>query len=397
MSRSMIRPLCFALTCSLAAPGALATDLSPAAPTDEAADDELQIAKKKKKSADEIAAEEEAARQAEEEARKAAEEEAKRVAEEEVKRRLAEEEARKAADTEAAAKRAVEASKGTVTEAQGLDARVRRISDALARAIKRMPGDHRDQTFAVMPFTDNDEESKSRRLGLVVSDLVLTNLARDHRVPLTERSQLNAIMSEQSLQASGAVDPAKAAEIGQLAGASAMIIGDVTDTGEAFTINARLVSMADAAILDTQEASLPKEELIAFSADAVVLRSRAGAMFRSLVAPGWGQVYNREPVKAGIVAGSVGGLALTTGGTLLIAGLTTMAYGNYCVDDPVCQSDPPPNAGQEVKGLRDTANAWYTTTAVFAGLTAVVWTLGALEAYVSGTDVESLDDALARN
>jgi TolB-like protein len=391
MLRSSLRPLALGLVTCLLSFGSLAADVGKPA-----TDTETLLAKKKRKSAEEKAAEEEAARKAEEEARKAAEEEAAAKAEEELQRRLAEEQSRKKAEAEAAAAKAVEASKGEVVEAQGLDARVRKLTDSLARAIKRLPGDHRDQTFAVMPFTDNDDESKSRQLGLVVSDLVLTNLARDHRVPLAERGQLSAILQEQGLQASGAVDPAKAAEIGQLAGTRAMVVGDVSDLGEEFRVNARLVSMEDASILATAEATLPKEELIAFSADAVVLRSRFGAFFRSLVAPGWGQVYNREPVKAGIVAGGVGGLALTTGGTLLIAGLTHSAYSNFCVDDATCET-PPAEAGAVAKGLRESANAWYLTTGVLAGLTAAAWTFGALDAYISGTDVESLDEALARN
>ena len=34
----------------------------------------------------------------------------------------------------------------------------------------------------------------------------------------------------------------------------------------------------------------------------VVLRSRTDALYRSLLAPGWGQLYNRQPVKAGLFA-----------------------------------------------------------------------------------------------
>src|SRR5690606_27037514 len=114
------------------------------------------------------------------------EEAARKQAEEEMQAKIAAEEAARQKAAEEAAARAAAVSQNAV-EATGLDARARRLSDEIARAIKRLPGDHRDQHFAVVPFTENDEESKSRRLGLVVSDMVLTNLARDHRINLIER------------------------------------------------------------------------------------------------------------------------------------------------------------------------------------------------------------------
>lgn len=395
--KSMLRPpsalIPLVLSCLLALP-VTATQLRDASPEEAAA----LLARKKTPTPEEIAAEEAAAQQAAEEETKRIADEARAAASADLEKQQAEAETLRRAEAEAAAKRAAEAN-ASVVEATGLDARVRRLSDALARAIKSLPGDHRDQTFAVMPFADADEESKSRQLGLVVSDLVITNLARDHRVPLVERAALGSIMQEQALQASGAVDPAKAAEVGALAGASAIVIGDVVDTGEGFLVSAKLITMEGASIVAAEQATLPKEELIAFSADSVVLRSRAGGFFRSAVAPGWGQIYNREPIKAGIVAAGVGVLALSALTAMVVGGVQHGAYLNFNPDQLESKGVAltQENISAEVTGLRNSANAWYTTGLVFVGLTAVAWTGGALDAWISGTDVESLDDALATN
>lgn len=351
-------------------------------------------AERKAKAAAEAAAKKAAE---EEERQKALEEEARKKAEEELRAKLAaEEEARREA-AERAAKRAAEAEKSAI-EARGLDARARRLSDELARAIKRLPGDHRDQTFAVVPFTETDDESRSRRLGLVVSDMVLTNLARDHRLNLIERGRLSAVLEEQAFQMTGAVDPAQAAEVGKLLGARGLVVGEVTDTGDTFRIGARVLDMESASVLAATETLLPKEELIAFSADAVVLRSKTGAFFRSLVAPGWGQLYNRDPVKAAIVAGGVGAFALSTAAVTTSALLTHNAYTTFTPSSlPEGVSGTYENVSKAVVGLRDSANLQYTAAAVLAGITATTWIAGALDAYLSGVDVETLDDALARN
>jgi TolB-like protein len=387
--------LSISLALSLAAPAAMAAELPESAPAEATAE---QLAKRKTKAEREAekAAEEEAQRQAEEEAKRLAEEEARKKLEAELETRLAQEKADKEAAAAEAAKRAAEAQASAV-EATGLDARVRRLSDALARGIKRLPGEHRDQVFAVLPFAENDEESKSRRLGLVVSDMVLTNLARDHRIGFVERSQLSTILQEQALQASGAVDPAKAAEVGKLAGARGMVVGEVTDTGDSFRISARVLDAENATVIAADDAELPKEELIAFSADAVVLRSKAGAMFRSLVAPGWGQVYNGEPVKAGIVAGGVGLLGLATVATVATGAYTHfVVYQNWTPEQlPSGVAKTSENISSAVVGIREAANVQYSIAAVFAGLTATAWIAGALDGYLSGVDVDTLDDALA--
>ena len=281
-------------------------------------------------------------------------------------------------------------------EAKGLDARVRRLTDALARSLKRLPGDIREQSFAVMPFQETGEDTADNQLGLVVADLVVTNLARDHRLQLTERSQLNRIVEEQELGAMGFVEPDQAARIGVLAGANALVLGEILDLGESFQVGARVVDANSGQVLAVEAMELPKAELIAFSADAVVLRSRSGAFFRSLVVPGWGQVYNREPGKAAIVGATVGALILGSAGTALSGWLTGRAYQTFGDDERSDAVKEGLNPSDVVEGLRESANLQYTIAAGLAGGVLIVWLGNAVEAYLSGVDVENLDAALAK-
>lgn len=280
-------------------------------------------------------------------------------------------------------------------EAKGLDARVRRLTDALARSLKRLPGDIREQTFAVMPFQENGEDTTKNQLGLVVADLVVTNLARDHRLQLTERSQLNRIVQEQELGALGLIEPEQAAQIGVLAGATALVLGECLDLGQTFQVGARVVDADSGQVLAVEAMELPKAELIAFSANAVVLRSRSGAFFRSLVVPGWGQVYNREPEKAVLVGASVGALVLGSAGTALSAWITGRSYAAFGDDQRDAAVKKGLNPSDVVENLRESANFQYTLAASLAGGALVVWLGNAVEAYLSGVDVENLDAALA--
>ena len=281
--------------------------------------------------------------------------------------------------------------------AVGMDARMRNLADALALQLKRLPGDHREQRFAVLPFENVGDETAERSLGLVVSDLVTTDLARDHRLPLVERGQLGKVMGELALQQSGAIDDQQVLAVGKVAGARALIVGRVADGGTEFLVSARAVDAESGSVLVAEEVKLPKSELVAFSARAVVLRSRSGAAFRSAVLPGWGQVYNDQPVKGALLGIATGGLAVATavlGGHALYGSLV-----EYPAAGRVGESAklPAEEKAAYVEGIRVRTNTEALAAQILAGVTAGAWLVTVADAYLSGTDVENLDAALASN
>jgi TolB-like protein len=279
-------------------------------------------------------------------------------------------------------------------EAKGLDARVRRLTDGLAREIKRMPGDWRDATFAVVRFVDVSEDAKARQLGLVVSDLVITNLVRDHRIVITERSALEAVLNEVALGQLGITDGESASRVGRIAGARGLILGEVSEIGDAFRVSVRLIEVETGQARGAYDASVPKEELIALSENAVVLRSKSGAFFRSLVAPGWGQTYNNDTGTAVVVAGTVGTLAIATVGLLTTGLVAHLLYATWNADNlPPGSTLTKAQEIEQLQGLLRMAGVLYTLGGVTAALTGLAWMSGALEAYISGVDVESLEKA----
>ncbi len=282
-------------------------------------------------------------------------------------------------------------------EARGMDARMRALAGVLAVAIRRLPGDMRAQRFAVLPFEDVGDEAKQKSLGLVVSDLLVTDLARDHGVPLLERAAVAKILDELALQQSGAIEESQQLSIGKMAGARALVVGQVLDAGENFTVAVRVIDAESAAVLTAQSVQLPKGELVAFSANAVVLKSRSGAAFRSLVAPGWGQSYNGETTKAWVFGGVSYTLALGTVGVGALAGYTALvAYPSAGISGDSAKL-PAADKAALVEQTRQAANAQLTVAGVLAGVTAVAWLVNVTDAYLSGTDIDSLDAAMAKN
>ena len=66
------------------------------------------------------------------------------------------------------------------------------------------------------------------RLGLAAADELTTQLVNSNAYSLVERRQVEQILAEQNLGASGAVAAATAARIGELLGAQAVLVGSIT-------------------------------------------------------------------------------------------------------------------------------------------------------------------------
>jgi curli biogenesis system outer membrane secretion channel CsgG len=105
---------------------------------------------------------------------------------------------------------------------------------------------------AVMPFLN---KGASRDLGEIVLDKMITVLWNQQRFKVMERAQLDKILAEQSLGASGVVDAATAAQIGKGIGVDAIIIGSVAAAASgAISIDARVIDTESATIIVAQDA-----------------------------------------------------------------------------------------------------------------------------------------------
>ena len=79
---------------------------------------------------------------------------------------------------------------------------------------------------------ENKTAYGQNRLGSSASDVLITELAKTGRFVVVERDKINKIMDEQRLQASGAIDPRTAVQVGKLLGLNAIVTGVVSQFGE---------------------------------------------------------------------------------------------------------------------------------------------------------------------
>lgn len=274
---------------------------------------------------------------------------------------------------------------------EAVDVAIRRLSDALSAGLAKLPGPGRYQRLAVLPFVDVGAEAKRRELGAVVTAELATDLRQLHGLLLVERARLGAVLSEVKLGEMGLVDPKDAPKLGRMADAQALVVGSVADAGDRYLVQARIVATETSETLAAASEAVSGASLVALSSEAVVLRSRSDAVFRSLVFPGWGQLYNRQRVKAAVF----GGAALATAGAALAFHLDgARAERDYQQKTTPAQlggGDPSAAAA----ALRAQATRSFGRRNAFLWGAAGVWALGLADAYIFGVDGERAADGLA--
>src|SRR5579863_5519837 len=88
------------------------------------------------------------------------------------------------------------------------------------------PNPHKiDTTVAILPFNNNSDDASLDKMGTTLADMISAQMAASKGFKLVERQRLDAIMKEQKLGMTGAVDTATAVQIGKIAGANVIAFG----------------------------------------------------------------------------------------------------------------------------------------------------------------------------
>lgn len=117
------------------------------------------------------------------------------------------------------------------------------IGQRAAVAISSLPV----SSLLVLPFAYADGVPCAE--GALLAERVSTSLSALEGVSLVDRTQLERILEEQRLSASGLVNPASAIHVGKLMGAAAILSGSVTDLGENLEVHARITATESGEVL----------------------------------------------------------------------------------------------------------------------------------------------------
>ena len=250
-----------------------------------------RIAKEAKNKAEKERLEKEArdreARLAAEKVRKAKEEadaERKRIADEDALRRKIEEDQKKFAEE----KRKLEEEKNRIELNKKLAAaNANKLggmisAEALLYDPAIIPQVGSRLTLAVLPF----EGSGTTDTKAIMTDKLITTLVQLRRFRVAERGAIDKVIREQDYQMTDFVEPSEAVKVGELAGADAIVIGNIKAADKGYSAHARVVDVTTGetiASTDVKLAGLNIQDLDEAAAQLAV------------------RIYNDLPLTLGII------------------------------------------------------------------------------------------------
>jgi hypothetical protein len=152
------------------------------------------------------------------------------------------------------------------------------LEEAMDTIAGRLPAESH-QMVAVFSFAERG--IGPTLLGEYVAEKLMMALSATGRVELVERNRLDAVTKEQKLGATGLIDDATAASIGNIAGAQAALVGTLTNFEDYWELTARLLGTSDGRVLAMADGRFSAQDVPPNLAGQPIVSRRAPLSERS--------------------------------------------------------------------------------------------------------------------
>jgi len=162
--------------------------------------------------------------------------------------------------------------------------------------VVELPDSVQGARVVIVPFSDNT--GAVNRYGRGVAEMVMVRLQKMKLFQLVDRTEFKKVVEEIELSNTDFVDPATALRIGEILTAEYIVTGGIQPSIGSFEITAKLIHVASTQLISASSASVQQGILDDMMKDLLGERNQVSStLFRSLVAPGWGQFYAAKPVR----------------------------------------------------------------------------------------------------
>ncbi len=249
------------------------------------------------------------------------------------------------------------------------------LSQKLGAEVQKIQGLER---IAVVKFANLGRDAMDMKVGEIVTELLGERLKSNFpNIKLVEREKIDAVLEEMKLSLLGITEGENAKAVGNLLEAQAIVTGSVNEIADEFVVVSRLIEVSSGKVLLALKTKIKRIGMVALSEEMIVKRTRVDSLYRSLVAPGWGQFYNRQAWKAYIIIGLE---AVAVGGAVWSYFLKEDRYDKY----------KNATSTEEAQRYYDKAERYRVMTNAFIYSAIGVWALNVIDAVVSGKSEKRL-------
>lgn len=139
-------------------------------------------------------------------------------------------------------------------DSEGLVSALETLAKKLVNA-----GDDKVSTYAILKLSSDFNNVQYEEY---ITDILTEAIFNTGSVKIIERANLEKILKEQKLQASGLIDERTAKAVGKVSGADYVCYGSVKDIGQKFTVSARVVDVETGEICAMSRDTIEKDEYL---------------------------------------------------------------------------------------------------------------------------------------
>src|SRR6266581_5630255 len=119
--------------------------------------------------------------------------------------------------------------------------------------------------IAVLPFDNGGSYGQDKEnfdaLQKGIAGMLISELSANPAARVVEREEIQKLLEEQNLGASGRVDPQTAAKVGKLVGARYVVLGTFIDFYGDFRVDVRLVNTETSEIVKTESERMQRDHM----------------------------------------------------------------------------------------------------------------------------------------
>ncbi|MFC1585711.1 FlgO family outer membrane protein [Fibrobacterota bacterium] len=262
------------------------------------------------------------------------------------------------------------------------------------------------KVIAVMPFKVG--ENIPADAGRTVSEFAVVNLAGSGRYQVVERQEFANMLAEQELAQSDLVDEDAQINLGKMLVADRLVVGTVTESFGKRMINARILKVETGEVISTASTTVGPASMDDFMKELLGEKGQVSAsLFRSMVVPGWGQMYTNHPIRGTIsilaFLGAAGYTAFTWFQVLDAKSDKDENINFWNLDGPHADANARAAAGEDYTTVMDEHRAErdrlyseydeaFTNNVVWLCVTGGVWALNLVDATFAGLSAKKKFD-----
>ena len=245
--------------------------------------------------------------------------------------------------------------------------------------------DTKIQTVAVLPFVVTD--STLQNDGLYVAEFGVDFFIKNSDYSVVKKTELEKYITKTALSQTDTLSDSTLIESGKLMSAKYVVAGTLTNKANKLFHYAKVIDTETGEIVSSASLETQSKNLHSIYLDTLGSKTLMSAIvYKSLVLPGWGQIYAGSTLRGSIYSALFAGSLGATIWSIIDVNKKDNELDTYKDYDPstVTVGETPQQWTAKANAAVEDKNSAATRTNILIGVTAAVWTANVVDAIILG-------------